>query len=139
MTDHRYALEHSDDRGFGEQRGGLSLRVRDDWNGVHRDPATLSGGETFVVSLALALGLADTVAGEAGGTDIDTLFIDEGFGSLDSETLEDVMDTLDSLRDGGRVVGLVSHVLELRSRITTQLEVSKGRNGSTLRTMLSEG
>jgi exonuclease SbcC len=139
MTDHRYALEHSDDRGFGEQRGGLSLRVRDDWNGVHRDPATLSGGETFVVSLALALGLADTVAGEAGGTDIDTLFIDEGFGSLDSETLEDVMDTLDSLRDGGRVVGLVSHVLELRSRITTQLDVSKGRNGSTLRTMLSEG
>ncbi|MCW2856288.1 MAG: family ATPase [Marmoricola sp.] len=137
MTDQRYALEHSDDRGFGEQRGGLSLRVRDDWSGVRRDPATLSGGETFVVSLALALGLADTVAHEAGGTDIDTLFIDEGFGSLDSETLEDVMDTLDSLRDGGRVVGLVSHVPELRSRITTQLEVTKGRNGSTLRQVLA--
>ncbi len=139
MTDQRYTLEHSDDRGYGEQRGGLSLRVRDDWNGVHRDPATLSGGETFVVSLALALGLADTVAHEAGGTDIDTLFIDEGFGSLDADTLEDVMDTLDSLRDGGRVVGLVSHVPELRSRITTQLEVSKGRTGSTVRTAVGRG
>jgi exonuclease SbcC len=137
MTGHRYSLEHTDDRGAGEQRGGLSLRVRDDWNGIPRDPATLSGGETFVVSLALALGLADTVAHEAGGTDIDTLFIDEGFGSLDSETLEDVMDTLDTLRDGGRVVGLVSHVPELRSRITTQLEVVKGRTGSTLRPVLA--
>jgi exonuclease SbcC len=139
MTGQRYSLEHTDDRGAGEQRGGLSLRVRDDWNGVPRDPATLSGGETFVVSLALALGLADTVAHEAGGTDIDTLFIDEGFGSLDSDTLEDVMDTLDTLRDGGRVVGLVSHVPELRSRITTQLEVVKGRTGSTLRPVLAAG
>ncbi|HET6151485.1 MAG TPA: SMC family ATPase [Marmoricola sp.] len=139
MTDQRYVLEHSDDRGFGEQRGGLSLRVRDAWSGVLRDPATLSGGETFVVSLALALGLADTVAHEAGGTDIDTLFIDEGFGSLDADTLEDVMDTLDSLRDGGRVVGLVSHVPELRSRISTQLEVVKGRTGSTVRTAVGAG
>jgi exonuclease SbcC len=139
MTGRRYALEHTDDRGAGVQRGGLSLRVRDEWSGVARDPATLSGGETFVVSLALALGLADTVAHEAGGTDIDTLFIDEGFGSLDTETLEDVMDTLDSLRDGGRVVGLVSHVPELRSRITTQLEVVKGRAGSTIRPALAAG
>jgi exonuclease SbcC len=139
MTGQRYSLEHTDDRGAGEQRGGLSIRVHDDWNGVSRDPATLSGGETFVVSLALALGLADTVAHEAGGTDIDTLFIDEGFGSLDTDTLEDVMDTLDSLRDGGRVVGLVSHVPELRSRITTQLEVLKGRTGSTLRQVLAAG
>jgi exonuclease SbcC len=139
MTGQRYSLEHTDDHGAGELRGGLSLLVRDDWNGVPRDPATLSGGETFVVSLALALGLADTVAHEAGGTDIDTLFIDEGFGSLDSETLEDVMDTLDSLRDGGRVVGLVSHVPELRSRITSQLEVRKHRTGSTLRPVLSGG
>ncbi|HET6168155.1 MAG TPA: AAA family ATPase [Marmoricola sp.] len=139
MTAHRYSLEHTDDRGTGEQRGGLSLRVCDEWSGVSRDPATLSGGETFVVSLALALGLADTVAHEAGGTDIDTLFIDEGFGSLDTDTLEDVMDTLDTLRDGGRVVGLVSHVPELRSRITTQLEVAKGRTGSTLRPVVAAG
>ncbi|MDQ6935295.1 MAG: SMC family ATPase [Actinomycetota bacterium] len=137
MTGERYSLDHTDDRGAGEQRGGLSLLVRDDWNGTRRDPATLSGGETFIVSLALALGLADTVCHEAGGTDIDTLFIDEGFGSLDSDTLEDVMDTLDALRDGGRVVGLVSHVAELRSRITTQLEVTKSRTGSTVRPVLS--
>ncbi len=106
--------------------------MRDQWSGKQRDPATLSGGETFLVSLALALGLADTVSHEAGGTQLDTLFIDEGFGALDATTLDGVMDTLDSLRDGGRVVGLVSHVPELRNRITTQLEVRKGRHGSTI-------
>jgi exonuclease SbcC len=135
MTDERYALEQVDERGAGEQRGGLSLRVRDQWSGTQRDPATLSGGETFLVSLALALGLADTVSHEAGGTQLDTLFIDEGFGALDARTLDSVMDVLDSLRDGGRVVGVVSHVPELRNRITTQLEVAKGRRGSTVRTV----
>ena len=105
MTDERYTLDQVDEKGAGEQRGGLSLRVRDEWSGKQRDPATLSGGETFLVSLALALGLADTVSHEAGGTQLDTLFIDEGFGALDATTLDGVMDTLDSLRDGGRVVG----------------------------------
>ena len=132
MFDHRYALEHTGARGVGESRGGLSLRVRDDWTGESRDPATLSGGETFVVSLALALGLADVIAHEAGGSELDTLFVDEGFGSLDAETLDQVLDTLDSLRDGGRVVGVVSHVAEMRDRIPTQLHVSKRRVGSTL-------
>ncbi|MEQ4500303.1 SMC family ATPase, partial [Nocardioides kribbensis] len=102
MSDARYALEHSGRRGAGETRGGLSLLVRDDWSGESRDPATLSGGETFVVSLALALGLADVITQETGGADLDTLFVDEGFGSLDADTLDDVMDVLDSLRDGGR-------------------------------------
>lgn len=130
MSDQRYSLVHSGRRGAGETRGGLSLLVRDDWTGDSRDPATLSGGETFVVSLALALGLADVITDEAGGADLDTLFVDEGFGSLDSETLEDVMDTLDTLRDGGRVVGVVSHVPELQTRIPTQLRVHRGRTGS---------
>ena len=133
MTDERFTLEQADERGAGEQRGGLSLRVRDEWSGKQRDPATLSGGETFIVSLALALGLADTVSHEAGGTQLDTLFIDEGFGALDAGTLDGVMDTLDSLRDGGRVVGLVSHVAELRNRVPAQLEVRKARCGSTVR------
>jgi exonuclease SbcC len=133
MTDERFTLEQADERGAGEQRGGLSLRVRDEWSGTQRDPATLSGGETFIVSLALALGLADTVSHEAGGTQLDTLFIDEGFGALDAGTLDGVMDTLDSLRDGGRVVGLVSHVAELRNRVPAQLEVRKARRGSTVR------
>jgi DNA repair protein SbcC/Rad50 len=130
MSDQRYSLVHTGRRGAGETRGGLSLVVRDDWTGDDRDPATLSGGETFVVSLALALGLADVITGEAGGADLETLFVDEGFGSLDSETLEDVMDTLDTLRDGGRVVGVVSHVPELQTRIPTQLRVHRGRTGS---------
>lgn len=132
MSDQRYSLEHSGRRTAGETRGGLSLLVRDDWSGEARDPATLSGGETFVVSLALALGLADVVTQEAGGADLDTLFVDEGFGALDADTLDDVMDTLDSLRDGGRVVGVVSHVAEMRDRIPTQLLVSKSRHGSTV-------
>lgn len=132
MSDQRYTLEHTGRRGAGETRGGLSLVVRDDWSGEARDPATLSGGETFVVSLALALGLADVVTQEAGGADLDTLFVDEGFGALDADTLDDVMDTLDSLRDGGRVVGVVSHVAEMRDRIPTQLLVTKSRSGSSL-------
>lgn len=132
MSDRRYTLEHTGRRGAGETRGGLSLVVRDDWSGEARDPATLSGGETFVVSLALALGLADVVTQEAGGADLDTLFVDEGFGALDADTLDDVMDTLDSLRDGGRVVGVVSHVAEMRDRIPTQLVVTKSRGGSTV-------
>ncbi len=126
MSDQRYSLEHTGRRGAGETRGGLSLLVRDDWSGESRDPATLSGGETFVVSLALALGLADVITQEAGGADLDTLFVDEGFGSLDADTLDDVMDTLDSLRDGGRVVGVVSHVAEMRDRIPTQLRGHQG-------------
>jgi exonuclease SbcC len=133
MSDQRYSLEHVARRGAGETRGGLSLVVQDDWSGESRDPATLSGGETFVVSLALALGLADVVAHEAGGADLQTLFVDEGFGSLDAETLDDVLDILDSLRENGRTVGVVSHVAEMRDRIPTQLVVSKARTGSTLR------
>ena len=132
MSDQRYSLEHVGRRGAGETRGGLSLVVRDDWSGESRDPATLSGGETFVVSLALALGLADVVAHEAGGADLQTLFVDEGFGSLDAETLDDVLDILDSLRENGRAVGVVSHVAEMRDRIPTQLVVTKARTGSTL-------
>ncbi|MEP6815946.1 MAG: SbcC/MukB-like Walker B domain-containing protein, partial [Marmoricola sp.] len=139
MTDDRYLLEHTAQRGVGERRGALGLLVRDQWTGEQRDPVTLSGGETFVVSLALALGLADVVTGEAGGAGIETLFVDEGFGALDSDTLELVMDTLDQLREGGRVVGVVSHVPELRTRIPAQLVVHKTRSGSTLDQRLGAG
>ncbi len=133
MSDRRYSLAHTGRRGAGENRGGLSLLVRDDWSGESRDPATLSGGETFVVSLALALGLADVVTQESGGTEIETLFVDEGFGSLDADTLDDVMDRLDGLRAGGRTVGVVSHVSELRTRIPHQLHVHKSPRGSSVR------
>ncbi|WP_406032615.1 SMC family ATPase [Nocardioides sp. NBC_00163] len=135
MSDQRYALEHSAAKGAGDRRGGLALMVRDDWSGESRDPATLSGGETFVVSLALALGLADVIMNEAGGQMLDTLFVDEGFGSLDADTLDDVLDVLDTLREGGRIIGVVSHVTEMRERIPTQLAVAKGREGSTLQVL----
>ena len=97
-----------------------------------RHPATLSGGETFMASLALALGLADTVQAEAGGIELDTLFVDEGFGSLDADTLDDVLDVVDTLRTGGRTVGLVSHVERMRQEIGVRLEVRKDRRGSSL-------
>ncbi|MFZ2502164.1 MAG: SMC family ATPase, partial [Nocardioides sp.] len=128
MSDHRYRLEHTT-----TARGGLGLSILDDWSGESRDPMTLSGGETFVVSLALALGLADVISVESGATVLDTLFVDEGFGALDSDTLSDVLDTIDGLREGGRVVGLVSHVPEMRERIPTRVEVHKERTGSTVR------
>lgn len=132
MSSGRYQLELSQARGVGERLGGLGLRVHDGWTGETRDPATLSGGETFLAALSLALGLSDVVAFEAGGVELGTLFVDEGFGALDQETLDEVMDVLDDLRDSGRVVGLVSHVPELRSRVVTRLQVVKTRTGSTL-------
>ncbi|WP_028847650.1 AAA family ATPase [Thermocrispum agreste] len=132
MSQGRYAFVHSDAAGARGTRGGLGLDVLDDYSGTVRSTKTLSGGESFLASLALALGLADVVSAEAGGVQLDTLFIDEGFGTLDAETLDVVMDTLDGLRAGGRVVGLVSHVEEMRQRIPTKLFVRKGRTGSTL-------
>jgi exonuclease SbcC len=132
MSAGRYTLVHSDARAGG-RRAGLGLHVVDAWTGSERDTATLSGGETFFASLALALGLADVVTDEAGGVRLDTLFIDEGFGSLDDQTLDEVLDVLDSLRERDRSVGIVSHVGDLRRRIPTQLEVVKERGGSAVR------
>jgi exonuclease SbcC len=130
MSGGRYRLTHSALPPKG--RGGLHLQVVDAWTGHERDPATLSGGESFYASLALALGLAEVVTAEAGGTPIETLFVDEGFGSLDEETLDEVMDVLDGLRAGGRTVGVVSHVADLRQRIPAQVQVRKGRQGSSV-------
>jgi exonuclease SbcC len=132
MTQGRYALVHTDGSARGGARSGLGLLARDSWTGQDRETSTLSGGETFLASLALALGLTDVVTAEAGGSRIEALFVDEGFGTLDEDTLDEVMDVLDSLREGGRIVGLVSHVAELRQRIPAQVRVRKGRTGSTL-------
>jgi DNA repair protein SbcC/Rad50 len=129
MTAGRYSLAHSDAR-RGNAKAGLSLLACDSWTGVDRDTATLSGGETFLASLSLALGLADVVTAEAAGTPMEALFVDEGFGTLDEETLDEVMNVLDGLRAGGRIVGIVSHVTELRQRIPAQVHVAKGRHGS---------
>ncbi|KHL04913.1 AAA family ATPase [Sinomonas humi] len=132
MSDGRFSLEHSDALAARGAASGLGLEVFDAWTGQRRDPSTLSGGESFMASLALALGLADVVQHEAGGIDIETLFVDEGFGSLDEQTLEQVMEAIEGLRDGGRTVGLVSHVAELKQRIPAQIRVTKGRSGSSV-------
>lgn len=132
MSDGRYLLKYTDAKAARGAKSGLGLEVVDQWTGQRRDTSTLSGGESFMAALSLALGLADVVQQEAGGVDIETLFVDEGFGSLDEQSLEQVMDALEGLRDGGRVVGLVSHVAEMKQRIGVQLQVVKGRTGSTL-------
>ncbi len=134
MTGGRFSLVYdATARPDKRRRAGLGLLVEDAWTARRRDTATLSGGETFQAALSLALGLADVVTAESGGSAIDALFVDEGFGTLDPESLEEVMNVLDELRSGGRLVGVVSHVAELRQRIPTQVHVIKGASGSTVR------
>jgi DNA repair protein SbcC/Rad50 len=132
MSGGRYTFKHSDAAGRNGARGGLGLDVLDEYTGQQRPTKTLSGGESFMASLALALGLADVVTAESGGVQIDTLFVDEGFGSLDPQALDAVMSVLDELRRGGRTVGVVSHVEELRTRIPSRIEITTGRDGSRL-------
>jgi exonuclease SbcC len=131
MSSGRYELRRTDEGGTRRERAGLTLAVTDRHTGTDRGPASLSGGETFYTSLALALGLADVVRAEAGGVDLDTLFIDEGFGSLDAATLDEVMAVIDDLRDRGRVVGIVSHVPDLKDRVPERLEVRRLPDGSS--------
>ena len=131
MSAGRYELRRTDESGTRRERTGLTLVVIDRHTGAERCPRSLSGGETFYTSLALALGLADVVKAEAGGVDLDTLFIDEGFGTLDSETLDQVMAVIDELRDRGRVVGIVSHVADLKDRVAERLEVRRLADGSS--------
>ena len=133
MTGGRYALRHSDARVKGGGASGLGIIVSDAYTGTERDPSTLSGGETFQASLALALGVADVVGRHAGGVHLDTLFVDEGFGALDAEALEQALAELDRLREGGRLVGIISHVGTLRERITAGIEVVRTANGSNAR------
>jgi exonuclease SbcC len=131
MSSGRYELRRSDEGENRRQRAGLTLSVIDRYTGEERSPKSLSGGETFYTSLALALGLADVVRAEAGGVDLETLFIDEGFGSLDTDTLDQVLGVIDELRDRGRVVGIVSHVTDLKDRIAERLEVRRLPDGSS--------
>jgi exonuclease SbcC len=133
MSDDRFSFVHNDDAERRGKRGGLGLDVLDDYSGQVRSAKTLSGGETFLASLALALGLADVVAAETGGALLDTLFVDEGFGSLDPEALDLAFRALVDLQRAGRLVGIISHVPELKERIDVRLEVIPTQRGSVTR------
>ena len=129
MTDRQYELIQAAAGGDGRKNAGLELSVVDHYNGSVRSVNTLSGGESFKASLALALGLADMIQAQSGGIQLDTMFVDEGFGSLDEESLRMAMDTLAGLSDGHRLVGIISHVAELKERIDKQVIVTKTREG----------
>jgi exonuclease SbcC len=134
MSSGRYRLKHTDALAARNAASGLGLEIVDAFTGQARPAQSLSGGETFLASLALALGLAEVVTSRAGGIRLDTLFIDEGFGSLDPETLELAMRTLDELRQGGRTVGVISHVEAMKEQLPAQLLVEAAGHGpSTVR------
>ncbi|SMH35156.1 exonuclease SbcC [Rathayibacter oskolensis] len=131
MTSGRYTLLHDDSLAYRGAASGLGIQILDAFTGARRQAASLSGGETFLASLALALGLADVVTMQSGGITLETMFIDEGFGSLDAETLETALGTLDSLRSGGRTIGLISHVDAMRERLPIGLRVVVGDRGDS--------
>ncbi|NMH71037.1 SMC family ATPase [Bacillus sp. RO3] len=130
MTSGRYQLIRKTDRSKGNVQSGLELLVFDQYTGQERHVKTLSGGESFKASLALALGLADVVQQYAGGVSLETMFIDEGFGTLDPESLDHAIEALMDIQSSGRLVGLISHVPELKERIDARLEVISSQNGS---------
>ncbi|WP_413319143.1 SMC family ATPase [Agrococcus sp. 1P02AA] len=138
MTAGRFALLHDESTAYRRAASGLGIQVLDAHTGVPRTAASLSGGETFLASLALALGLADVVQAESGGISLETLFVDEGFGSLDQETLESAMATLDELRAGGRSVGVISHVQQMQERIPARIRVLPEPGGGS-RIVVSSG
>jgi len=130
MSRNRYMLQRKMSRDDKRTLSGLDLEVYDNYTGFARQANTLSGGETFLASLSLALGLADVVQAYAGGIHLDTIFVDEGFGTLDPETLDFAIKALLELQQGGRLVGIISHVPELKERIDARLEISLTGRGS---------
>ena len=133
MTSNRYYLKRKEDKSRGNQTSGLDLQIYDRNTTRVRDVETLSGGETFKASLCLALGLAEVIKETSGGIEMDTMFIDEGFGTLDQESLDQAIDVLMNLNEEGRIVGLISHVGDLKSVIETQIEIEVSKTGSTIR------
>ena len=128
MSEGQYELRRRREAGNLKNQSGLELDVIDHYNGTERSVKSLSGGESFMASLSLALGLSDEIQSSAGGIRLDTMFVDEGFGTLDEDTLQQAMKALQSLTEGHRLVGIISHVAELKSRIDRQIVVKKDRD-----------
>lgn len=132
MSGGRYELIHEVNAGKANAKAGLEIVVLDMGTGKCRPASSLSGGESFFVSLALALGLSDVVQNHVGGNQLDALFIDEGFGSLDGDVLDRALSVLNQLTRGQRLVGIISHVARLEESIPQQIRVKKGQRGSSL-------
>ena len=131
MSGGQYELMRKKEAENNRAQSGLDLDVIDHYNGTIRSVKTLSGGESFKASLSLALGLSDEIQSSAGGIKLDTMFVDEGFGSLDEESLAQAMKALTSLAEGNRLVGIISHVAELKEKIEKQIIVTKERSGGS--------
>lgn len=131
MSGGQYELKRRREASNNRSQSGLELDVIDHYNGTRRSVKTLSGGESFKASLSLALGLSDEIQSSAGGVRLDTMFVDEGFGSLDEESLDQAMKALSSLADGNRLVGIISHVSDLKNRIDRQIVVTKEKSGGS--------
>ena len=131
MSGGQYELQRREEAENNRSQSGLELDVIDHYNGSKRSVKSLSGGESFKASLSLALGLADEVQSAAGGIRLDTMFVDEGFGSLDEESLQQAIQVLAGLTEGNRLVGIISHVAELKQKIDKQIVVTKDRAGGS--------
>ena len=131
MSGGQYELKRRREAENNRSQSGLDLDVIDHYNGTERSVKTLSGGESFKASLSLALGLSDEIQASAGGVKLDTMFVDEGFGSLDDESIDQAMKALLSLVDGNRLVGIISHVADLKNRIDKQIVVTKEKSGGS--------
>lgn len=137
MSGGQYELKRRKEAENNRSQSGLDLDVIDHYNGTERSVKTLSGGESFKASLSLALGLSDEIQASAGGVRLDTMFVDEGFGSLDEESLDQAMRALSSLADGNRLVGIISHVADLKNRIDKQIVVTKEKSGGSTAQIIS--
>ena len=138
MSENQYEFKRQRESTDKRSKTGLELDVIDHYNGSERSAATLSGGESFMASLSLALGLSDEIQSASGGIRLDTLFVDEGFGTLDEDTLAQAMSALGKIAENDRLIGIISHVAELKEKIGTQIVVTKNRTGGSSARIITE-